>query len=262
MSALEMIPFRFEQHQVRVIDIDGVPHLVGKDVADALGYADATTAIRSHCKGAQKLHPLQTSGGLQHVRILAEADVLRLIVSSTLPSAQVFERWVFEEVLPSIRKTGSYAAPQRAPTAAEMFLHNAQMMVDIERRHIVHDQRIGQVEHRIEEIADGMLMLARPAGAESIVHIRTRVNQLHGLPARIIDEVMRQSPMAPKPAGVVKHAREEAQGGSYAVYWAKDVTAVFARFVGECKRVTHTQATHPFIEGRFKLASAAGNAHG
>lgn len=117
-----------------------------------------------------------------------------------------------------------------------------------------HAGAIAQVDQRVTDMADSMLMLARPAGAESIVHIRARINELHGLPARIIDEVMRQSPIAPKPAGVVKHSREEAQGASYAVYWIKDVSAVFARFVAECKRVTATQVTHPYISGRFKLA--------
>lgn len=119
-----------------------------------------------------------------------------------------------------------------------------------------HAGALAQVDQRVTDMADSMLMLARPAGAESIVHIRARINELHGIPARIIDEVMRQSPIAPKPAGMVKHSREEALGASYAVYWIKDVTAVFARFVAECSRVTATQATHPYIEGRFKLLTA------
>jgi hypothetical protein len=109
------------------------------------------------------------------------------------------------------------------------------------------------VGQRVGDLVDTMLMLARPAGAESIVHIRERINKLHGLPTRIIDEVLRQSPIAPKPAGMVKHSREEARGGSYAVYWIKDVSAVFARFANECTRVTATQVTHPYIDGRFKL---------
>lgn len=105
-----IVPYNFEGAAIRALEIDGEPWFVGKDVAEALGYSDPTTAIRSHCKGVQKLHPLQTGGGVQEVRILSEPDVLRLIVSSTLPAAERFERWVFEEVLPSIRKTGSYSA--------------------------------------------------------------------------------------------------------------------------------------------------------
>lgn len=109
---------------------------------------------------------------------------------------------------------------------------------------------IGQ---RVDEAAQTQLLMERPTAAESIVHIRERINKLHGLPARIIDQIIRQSPYAPKPAGMVKNQREEAQGSSYAVYWIKDVSAVFARFVRECVHVTTTQATHPLIDGRFKL---------
>ena len=67
--------------------------------------------------GWQKLHPILDSlGRTQEVRVLTEPDVLRLIVSSTLPAAERFEKWVFEEVLPSIRKTGQYAAPKAKRT--------------------------------------------------------------------------------------------------------------------------------------------------
>ena len=108
-SASAPIVFQFQSEaEIRVITIDDEPWFVGKDVAIALGYADHTNAIKQHCKGVVKRHPLQTSGGIQEIRIIAQADVLRLIVGSKLPSAVKFERWVFEEVLPSILKTGQY----------------------------------------------------------------------------------------------------------------------------------------------------------
>ncbi|MFS2007941.1 Bro-N domain-containing protein [Duganella sp. CT11-25] len=252
MSARDLMPFRFEKYDVRVVHIDGEPHFAGKDICDALGYANATDAITRHCKGVAKRSPLQTSGGVQELRVLAEADVLRLIVSSALPGAEAFERWVFEEVLPSIRRTGSYSVPVRALTPAEMFLQNAQMMVDIEQRQLAQGEQIDRVEQRVDDIAAGQVLLTRPSAAESIVHIRIRIGKLYGLPARIVDEVIRQSPYALKPV-MVKNAHEDAMGGSYACFWIKDVSAVFARFVGECQRATATQATHPYIDGRFKL---------
>ena len=108
---INLVLFDFEGSPVRVVDIDGVPWFVGKDVAERLGYADPNHAMKRHCKGVAKRHPLQTAGGMQEVRILSEPDVLRLIMGSKLPSAERFERWVFEEVLPAIRKTGRYVAP-------------------------------------------------------------------------------------------------------------------------------------------------------
>lgn len=93
--------FIYDDQPVRVVTIGGEPWFVGRDVANALGYADTTNAIKQHCKGVANHHPLETAGGTQMVRVLAESDVMRLIVSSKLPSAQEFERQVFEEILPS-----------------------------------------------------------------------------------------------------------------------------------------------------------------
>lgn len=104
-----IVPFIFDDFQIRTTtDEHGEALFCGKDVALALGYADPTSAIKQHCKGVVIYHPLQTPGGMQEVRFISEPDMLRLIVSSKLESAQRFEQWVFEEVLPSIRKTGSY----------------------------------------------------------------------------------------------------------------------------------------------------------
>jgi prophage antirepressor-like protein len=107
-----IIPFQFEKHSVRVVtDDNGEPLFVDKDICDALGYADHTNAMKQHCKGVVKRHPLQTPGGMQELRVLSEPDVFRLTIKSELPGAERFEAWVFEEVLPSIRKTGAYAMP-------------------------------------------------------------------------------------------------------------------------------------------------------
>ena len=111
MSAI--IPFQFETHAVRtVIDENGGLWFVGKDVAGVLGYANHSDAFSKHCKGIAKRYPLQTPGGMQEVRLISEPDMFRLVVNSKLPSAERFEQWVFEEVLPSIRKTGRYAIPK------------------------------------------------------------------------------------------------------------------------------------------------------
>jgi prophage antirepressor-like protein len=115
-----IIPFQFESNSIRVVtDDNGEPLFVAKDICEALGYKDPTTAVRNHCKGVPKQHPLQTPGGMQELRVLTEPDVLRLIVKSELPGAERFEAWVFEDVLPTIRRTGSYSVPAKKeiPTA-------------------------------------------------------------------------------------------------------------------------------------------------
>lgn len=93
---------------------DGKVFFCGKDVATALGYVNTKDALAKHCKGVAKRYPLQTAGGTQQVRFITEGDLYRLIASSKLPSAQAFEAKVFDEVLPTIRKTGAYRVPQVA----------------------------------------------------------------------------------------------------------------------------------------------------
>lgn len=98
---------------VRTITIDEEPWFVGKDVCAALGYANETDAMNRHCKGVVKRYPLQTPGGVQEIRIINEPDMMRLICGSKLESAKRFEAWVFEEVLPTIRKHGIYATGEK-----------------------------------------------------------------------------------------------------------------------------------------------------
>lgn len=93
---------------VRVVDIEGEPFFVARDVALILGYERSADAIRVHCKGSVKRR-LPTAGGEQDVTLIPERDVYRLVMRSRLPDAEKFEDWVVGEVLPSIRRTGSYS---------------------------------------------------------------------------------------------------------------------------------------------------------
>jgi len=92
---------------VRTILIEGEPWFVASDVASVLGYVNPQKAIRDHCKGVNETGT-PSAGGIQTVKIIRESDVYRLVMRSKLPTAEAFEAWVVEEVLPSIRKTGSY----------------------------------------------------------------------------------------------------------------------------------------------------------
>ena len=93
--------------QVRMVEIEGKPYAVAKDVASVLGYSNPRDAISRHCKGVVK-HDTPTSSGVQEMSLIPEGDIYRLIIRSKLPEAEKFEQWVMDEVLPSLRKTGSY----------------------------------------------------------------------------------------------------------------------------------------------------------
>ena len=106
---------------VRVIMKDGEPYFVGKDVASCLGYADTAKAVKQHCKGWVYC-PVLTNGGTQNMSIIPESDLYRLISHSELPSAVKFQDWVYEEVLPSIRKKGYYSVAPIQDKRASLLL--------------------------------------------------------------------------------------------------------------------------------------------
>lgn len=97
---------------IRITDNQGTPWFIAIDVAKALGYKDTGDAVRTVCKKIEKLRP---SGAPAPYNIIPESDVYRLVMKSTLPSAEKFQDWVVEVVLPSIRKTGKYVGTD-APT--------------------------------------------------------------------------------------------------------------------------------------------------
>lgn len=118
----ELITKQFENNQIRVITgQDGEPWFVGKDIADALGYKKPRNAINSNCKSAVQIGGAFPEGSQGHgyidpqTLIIPERDVYRLIMRSKLPAAEKFEEWVVSEVLPSIRKTGSYSKQAQLP---------------------------------------------------------------------------------------------------------------------------------------------------
>jgi prophage antirepressor-like protein len=106
--------FKFENKGIRVVIIHDEEWWVARDVAAALEFKNDANAIKYHCRGGEKYYPLETAGGLQNVRIISEDDVWRLITHSKLPVAKRYEKWIFEEVLPQIRKTGGYGKTNSA----------------------------------------------------------------------------------------------------------------------------------------------------
>ena len=106
---------------LRTYEDDGQVLFCGKDVAKALGYKDTTNAMKRHCRGVAKRHPIQDSlGRTQEAVFITEPDLYRLIVHSKLPTAEKFERWVFEEVLPSIHRTGGYMIAKQDETPEQI----------------------------------------------------------------------------------------------------------------------------------------------
>ena len=129
----ELQNFNFEGNTVRTVIIDNEPYFVGKDVAEILGYKRTADAIRGHVDEDDRgVDEIQTPGGKQEMTIISESGVYSLIFSSHLESAKRFKHWVTSEVLPTIRRTGSYQS--KPLTATEQLSLAVKSVLEIDDR--------------------------------------------------------------------------------------------------------------------------------
>ena len=109
----ELQTFNFNDQEVRTLMINNDPYFVGKDVATVLGYSRTADAIKAHVDEEDKLtRQFTDSGQRRSMTIINESGLYSLILSSKLPTAKKFKRWVTSEVLPAIRKHGAYMTPK------------------------------------------------------------------------------------------------------------------------------------------------------
>lgn len=141
-----VLDFNFEGHDVRAIAIDGEPWFVGKDVAKALGYKNQRDAIKKQVEVEDKRPNVAIYDGRQNrkMTIINESGMYSLILSSTLPSAKKFKKWVTSEVLPSIRKNGGYIYGQEDISEDEL----------LSRALILANSRILSLESKNEQLEE------------------------------------------------------------------------------------------------------------
>ena len=134
--------------QIRTIAKDGKTYFVGSDVAKALGYAIPHKAVQTHCRGVLKWN-IPTTSGNQDALLITEGDLYRLIMKSKLPSAEKFESWVMDEVLPSIRKNGGYISGQETLSDDELL---AKALMVAQNKIAERDKIIEQKQAKIEQM--------------------------------------------------------------------------------------------------------------
>lgn len=143
--------FNFEQNEVRTILVNDEPYFVGKDVATALGFKDSNNALKQHVENEDKIIGRQNTtpsfkdklGRNQHPTLINESGIYDLIFGSNLPSARKFKRWVTSEVLPTIRKTGSYT------NVPQSFAQALRLAADLEEKNQLLEQQIAEYEPKI-----------------------------------------------------------------------------------------------------------------
>jgi len=177
--------------ELNVLIIDGKEYFPATDCARMLGYSDPYDAINRHTKGSVK-HRVLTSGGEQEIKFIPEGDLYRLIVKSKLPKAERFERWVFDEVLPSIRKHGIYATDK----VIEEMLNNPDTMIKTLQALKEERKKIQKLTEKIEE-QDKKLELFRNLQRLNEMLRASDIGMYYGITAQEFNRIMQD-------AGVIK----------------------------------------------------------
>ena len=169
---------------VRTITKDNKTYFVGNDVAKALGYSETAKAIRTHCKGVSEMD-IPTNGGVQTMKMITEGDIYRLVIKSQLPQAEKFESWVFDNILPSIRKNGGYIANQEQMTP-EQIVANAL---------IVAQNIISQKDRQIEEMKPKADFFDAVAGSKTAISMNevAKVLNIKGYGRNNLFEFLREN---------------------------------------------------------------------
>lgn len=160
--------------KVRVLEINGGPYFVGKDVAELLGYVDCFGALKKHVDDDDKLIcQIDSAGQKRDVTVINESGVYALIFGSKLPNAKAFKKWVTSEVLPSIRKTGGYSKPL---SINEMILEMAKANVEQERKLIAISTKQEEQAKQIEIINKRIDMFNGIDGTNSREELHHKLN--------------------------------------------------------------------------------------
>lgn len=156
--------------EIRTVTIDNEPWFVGKDVALALGYTNPQKAVRDHVEEEDRgMNEMDTPSGKQSIVIINESGLYALIFGSKLESAKRFKRWVTSEVLPAIRRTGTYGLPQTTDGKIALLAQGYTEMF----------QKVGEVSDRVDRIENDMPLYGCESD-ELSAHVKRKVVNLLG----------------------------------------------------------------------------------
>lgn len=138
--------FNFQGNQLRTILINGDPYFVGKDAATAIGYKNFRDALKAHVKSKYKRESrITTPYGAQTMTVISEPGLYQLASESKLPSAGPFQDWVYEDVLPSIRKHGAYMTGETIESILQDPENGAKLLLTLSRERKARQEAEGQV---------------------------------------------------------------------------------------------------------------------
>ncbi|MGG2943021.1 BRO family protein [Bacillus safensis] len=158
MNQLQQI-FNYQDQEVRTVIQDGQPFFIGKDVADILGYSNPRKALIDHVDTEDKdgVTIRDAIGRQQTMTAINESGLYSLILSSKMPDAKKFKRWVTSEILPAIRQTGQYGGPKALSEregqiqSLELLLDNLKRSAEMEQQINIHEKKILELNTKVDE---------------------------------------------------------------------------------------------------------------
>ncbi len=172
--------------EIRTIEVNNQPWFVGKDVADILGYRNGSRDINNHVEEEDRLkYQIGTAGQLREQTLINESGLYPLILSSKLPKAKEFKRWVTSDVLPTIRKTGGYLTPEKVEEVLsnpDTIIKLATEIKNLRTENAIQKQQIAEFKP-VKEYVDTIL------SSTDTVTV-TQIAADYGLSARALNKIL------------------------------------------------------------------------
>lgn len=245
----ELQNFNFEGNEVRTVLINDEPYFVGKDIADILGYSRPDNAIRNHVDDDDKLmHQFSASGQSRNMLVINESGMYSLVLSSKLPNAKKFKRWVTNEVLPSIRKHGAYMTDEKI----EEVLLNPDTIINLATQ--LKNEREGRLiaEQQVKEFQPKISYYDKVLSNDALMTI-SLIAKDYGMSGAGMNKLLHE-------LGV-----QYRQGGTWLLYakyqrtgWTHSETKMVPRKDGTEKAVLNTKWTQKGRLGLYELLKANG----
>lgn len=231
--------------EIRTVEVDGEPWLVGKDVAQALGYSNTKDAVSRHVDTEDKRGArFPTPSGQQEMTIINESGLYSLVLGSKLPSAKKFKRWVTSEVLPSIRKNGMYLLPKDYPSALRALADSEERRMALECTNATlaaENERQAQVIAEFEPIRQYVDTILESPDALATSQIAAD----YGMSAQELNKILRDEGVQHKVNGQWLLYKKHMNKG-----YTKSKTFQFTHSDGRADTKLHTQWTQ---KGRLMI---------
>lgn len=245
----EIQAFNFNDSEVRTILIEGTPYFIGKDITEILGYSNASKALIDHVDDEDKLNnETLSSVGQRGAWLVNESGLYSLILKSKLPTAKKFKRWVTSEVLPTIRKHGTYMTDERIEEA----LLDPDTIIKIATQ--LKEEKTGRLiaEQQVKELQPKVAYYDQVLANKSLVTV-TQISKDYGLSGQALNALLHKLGVQYKQGKTwLLYAKHQAKG------WTQSETIMVDKTDGTQKAVLNTKWTQKGRLGLYELLKTNG----